>query len=150
MLLMFCFVFLQHDTVEYRKRLLVKREFAFRTAKGAKQTRAGILSGGWAESVTLILFSALRRPGSLGGPCDADAAGPSLHKPRPPPTLVFTSCLMEKTSGSGSCWEGGSLEFISPLHGLFISQCLRSALTASATSWLCPLTADLLALLFHC
>lgn len=76
--------------------------------------------------------------GSFGGPCDADAAGPSLHEFFSPTSFHFLSD--GKSAGCGSCWVCWG--FISSIGSLYfpVWRCFRSALTASpGNPWLSSL-----------
>lgn len=141
--------FFQNNTVEYKNRLLLKREFAYRAVEGVvNQTHTWILSG-WSQSLWFFLVvptrfhGALRRDcfpglGSFGGPCDADAAGPSLHEFFFPTSFHFLSD--GKSGGCGSCWVCWG--FISSIGSLYfpVWRCFRSALTASpGNPWLSSL-----------
>lgn len=144
--------FFQNNTVEYKNRLLLKREFAYRAVEGVvNQTHTWILSVG-GGGVNHFDFFWLFPPASLvrwGGTVFRDLdrledlVMQTLQDPAsmsffPPTSFHFLSDGM--SGGCGSCWVCWG--FISSIGSLYfpVWRCFRSALTASpGNPWLSSL-----------
>lgn len=124
--------FFQNNTVEYKNRLLLKREFAYRAVEGVvNQTHTCFLSVGGVESITLI-FSGCSRPlprcaeeGLFSGTWIVWRTLWCRRCRTQPPwvfffRLLFTSCQMERAPAAGAA---GFVGVLFPAWGLFISQC---------------------------